>query len=61
MAELAVILSILEIWLVMAKATDLATIEQIDPIYVYFNLNELDLIKIREAARKDGWDFNPEY
>ena len=28
-------------------ATDLATIEQIDPIYVYFNLNELDLIKIR--------------
>ncbi len=32
-------------------ATDLATIQQIDPIYVYFNLNELDLIKIREAAR----------
>ena len=33
------------------KATDLATLQQIDPIYVYFNLNELDLIKIRTAAR----------
>ena len=40
------------------KATDLATIQQIDPIYVYFNLNELDLIKIREAARLQ--DFKPE-
>ena len=38
-------------------ATDLATIEQIDPIYVYFNLNELDLIKIRDAARSHK--FNP--
>lgn len=37
------------------KATDLATIEQIDPIYVYFNLNELDLIKIRTAARAKGF------
>lgn len=36
------------------KATDLATIEQIDPIYVYFNLSELDLIKVREVARKAG-------
>lgn len=33
-------------------ATVLANIEQISPIYVYFNLNELDLIKLREAARK---------
>ncbi|MGL5742018.1 MAG: efflux RND transporter periplasmic adaptor subunit [Legionella sp.] len=33
------------------EATNLATIEQIDPIYVYFNLNELDLIKLRVAAR----------
>ena len=33
------------------KATDLATIQQIDPIYAYFNLNELDFIKIRTAAR----------
>lgn len=38
-------------------ATKLATIEQIQPIYVYINLNELDLIKIRNAARKKG--FNP--
>lgn len=39
------------------KATDLATIQQIDPIYVYFNLNELDLIKIRAAAK--AHDFKP--
>lgn len=39
-------------------ATDLATIEQIDPIYVYFNLNELDLIRIRDAAKSH--DFKPE-
>ena len=32
-------------------ATNLATIEQIDIIYVYFNLNEIDLIKLRAAAR----------
>ena len=38
-------------------ATDLATIQQIDPIYVYFNLNELDLIKLRDAARIH--QFNP--
>lgn len=37
------------------EATELATIEQIDPIYVYFNLNELDLIKLREAARAYGY------
>lgn len=36
-------------------ATNLATIEQINPIYVYFNLNELDLIKLREAAAKRGF------
>jgi len=40
------------------KATDLATIEQIDPIYVYFNLNELDLFKIRTAAKKAGINAN---
>lgn len=40
------------------KATDLATIEQLDPIYVYFNLNELDLIKVREIARSQA--FNPD-
>lgn len=36
------------------QATTLATLEQIDPIYVYFNLNELDLIKLRAAARAKG-------
>lgn len=36
-------------------ATDLATIQQIDPLYVYFNLNELDLIKLREAAKKNDY------
>lgn len=36
------------------QATKLATIEQIEPIYVYFNLNELDLLKLRKAARKKG-------
>lgn len=36
-------------------ATNLATIEQIDPLYVYFNLNELDLIKLRNAARAAGF------
>jgi RND family efflux transporter MFP subunit len=35
-------------------ATNLATVEQIDPLYVYFNLNELDLIKLRNAARERG-------
>lgn len=36
------------------QATNLATVEQIDPLYVYFNLNELDLIKLRAAARTMG-------
>lgn len=36
-------------------ATNLATIEQIDKLYVYFNLNELDLIKLRAAARAVGF------
>lgn len=36
-------------------ATNLATIEQIDKLYVYFNLNELDLIKLRAAARATGF------
>jgi RND family efflux transporter MFP subunit len=39
-------------------ATDLANIEQIDKLYVYFNLNEIDLIKLRNAARAMG--FKPE-
>ncbi|EKE01096.1 MAG: hypothetical protein ACD_21C00218G0001 [uncultured bacterium] len=36
-------------------ATNLATLEQIDPIYAYFNLNELDLIKLRAAAKANGF------
>lgn len=36
-------------------ATKLATIDQIDPMYVYFNINELDLLKLREAARAVGF------
>lgn len=36
------------------QATNLATIEQIHPLYVYFNLNEIDLIKLRQAAREQG-------
>ncbi len=40
------------------EATNLATIEQIDPIYVYFNLNEIDLLNLRAAARARG--FKPE-
>lgn len=37
-------------------ATNLATIEQLDPIYVYFNVNELDLLKLRTASRAQGHD-----
>jgi RND family efflux transporter MFP subunit len=40
------------------EATNLATIEQIDPIYVYFNLNEIDLLRLRSAARARG--FKPQ-
>lgn len=35
-------------------ATKLATIEQLNPIYVYFNLNELDLLRVRRMARDNG-------
>ena len=35
-------------------ATKLATIEQLDPIYVYFNLNELDFLSIRRMAHDNG-------
>ncbi len=35
-------------------ATVLATIEQVDTLYVYFNLNEIDLLKLRQAAREQG-------
>lgn len=39
-------------------ATELATIQKINPIYVYFNLNELDLLRIREIVRRKN--FNPD-
>lgn len=35
-------------------ATKLATIEQVDPIYVYFNLNEIDLLRLRRLAHDHG-------
>lgn len=35
-------------------ATTLATLQQLDPIYVYFTINELDLLQIRAAARRLG-------
>lgn len=35
-------------------ATNLATIDQVDTLYIYFNLNEIDLIKLRKAARREG-------
>ncbi|MDX2346089.1 MAG: efflux RND transporter periplasmic adaptor subunit [Legionella sp.] len=37
-------------------ATILATIEQLDPIYVYFNLNEIDLITLRAAIKEQDID-----
>lgn len=37
------------------EATLLATIDQINPLYVYFNLNEIDLIKLRSAALAQGF------
>jgi RND family efflux transporter MFP subunit len=37
------------------EATKLATIEQIAPMYVYFNINELDLLKVRKIARANGF------
>lgn len=37
-------------------ATQLATIDQLNPIYVYFNVNELDLLTIRAAMKAAGRD-----
>jgi RND family efflux transporter MFP subunit len=39
-------------------ATNLATIDQLDPIYVYFNVNELDLLKVRAAIMAQGRNPN---
>src|SRR5207237_8505269 len=37
-----------------SSPTQLATIVQLDPIYVNFNVNEQDVLRIREEARKRG-------
>src|SRR3979411_1730367 len=37
-----------------ASPTQLATIVQLDPIYVNFNVNEQDVLRIREEARRRG-------
>lgn len=39
-------------------ATTLASLQQLDPMYVYFTINELDLLKLRELAHRTG--FKPE-
>jgi RND family efflux transporter MFP subunit len=38
--------------LVQAETTQLAIIQAIDPIYAYFDLNELDLLRFMEMLRK---------
>jgi RND family efflux transporter MFP subunit len=38
--------------LVQAEVTQLAIIQSIDPIYAYFDLNELDLLRFMEMLRK---------
>jgi RND family efflux transporter MFP subunit len=35
-------------------ATKLANLEQLDPIYVYFNLNEIDVERVRQGLRVKG-------
>lgn len=42
-------------------ATVLATIDQIDKLYVYFNLNEIDLLKLRAAVRSRGLQLKEVY
>jgi RND family efflux transporter MFP subunit len=42
-------------------ATKLATIEQLAPIYVYFNINEMDVLKIRAALMARGQNLNHAY
>jgi RND family efflux transporter MFP subunit len=38
----------------VASPTQLATIVQLDPIYVTFNVNEQDVLRIRDEARRKG-------
>ena len=42
----------------VASPTQLATIVALDPIYVNFNVNEQDVLRIREDARKRGLTVN---
>jgi RND family efflux transporter MFP subunit len=39
-------------------ATKLASVEQIDPAYVYFTVNERDLLRVRSAAAAAGTPIN---
>ncbi|MBW1952941.1 MAG: efflux RND transporter periplasmic adaptor subunit [Deltaproteobacteria bacterium] len=36
------------------QETVLAEINQIDPIYAYFNINEIDLLRLRDESPKEG-------
>lgn len=38
----------------VSSPTQLATIVQLDPIYVNFNVNEQDVLRVREEARRRG-------
>src|SRR3954465_13579144 len=42
----------------VASPTQLATIVALDPIYVNFNVNEQDVLRIREEARRRGMTVN---
>jgi len=44
----------------MGSSTKLATLEQIDPVYVYFSINERDVLHIRAAAAARGTPIGPE-
>lgn len=41
-----------------ASPTQLATIVALDPIYVNFNVNEQDVLRVREEARRRGMTVN---
>ncbi|WP_245334933.1 efflux RND transporter periplasmic adaptor subunit [Bradyrhizobium mercantei] len=42
----------------VASPTQLATIVQLNPIYVNFNVNEQDVLRVREEARRRGMSVN---
>jgi RND family efflux transporter MFP subunit len=42
----------------VASPTQLATIVALDPIYVNFNVNEQDVLRVREEARRRGMTLN---